>query len=68
MDTRAASWKVRNAANYLSMAIALGESSSGFKTCLQVAVEELTEAANALGYVLVRSRQPKSEADTSEVA
>lgn len=68
MDIRTATWKARNAANYLSMALMSGDGSKSYPTCLQIAVDELTEAANALGFVLVRSRLPKTNKDDTEAA
>ena len=60
MDIHNASLKASNAARHLAMAAACEMDAQRTHPWLRMAIEELTETANALGYVLVRSRYRSS--------
>lgn len=63
-DIHTASIQAMNAARYFAMAAARDMDGQSDNLWLRMAVEQLTEAANSLGYVLVRTRQTEAQTDS----
>ena len=63
-DIHTASIQAMNAARYFAMAAARDMDGQSDNLWLRMAVEQLTEAANSLGYVLVRTRQTEVQTDS----
>ncbi len=63
-DIHAASIKASHAARHLAMAAAREMDRKTDNIWLGLGVESLIEAANALGYVLVRTRQTEATSET----
>ena len=63
-DIHTASIKAMQAARYFAMAAARDLDCQSDNIWLRMAVEQLTEAANSLGYVLVRSRKAEAQTDS----
>lgn len=64
MDIHLSSIKASLAARHLAMAAACEIDCKSNDAWLKLAVEELTETANALGYVLVRTRKIEARPET----
>lgn len=63
-DIHTASIQAMNAARYFAMAAARDMDGQSDNLWLRMGVEQLTEAANSLGYVLVRTRQTEAHTDS----
>lgn len=64
MNIHLSSIKASLAARHLAMAAACEIDCKSNEAWLKLAVEELTETANSLGYVLVRSRRAEARTDS----